>query len=220
MGGNWLDLTENELVARCEIWYTVLTDTVKVAAFLWPQAEVQEMQGAVLLFPAKLRMYREVDSQRNKIVKNEAKAAVKRKMRDFANEYIRYNPRMSETDKYELGIHTRDGKRSPAPAPSTVPEAWADTSRLRVIILRFKDRGAARRAKPKGMRGAEVCWALLDRAPLSMEMLTHSEFSSNGRIELVFDESDRGKRLYFALRWVSTSGRKGPFSEIYSVIIP
>jgi hypothetical protein len=31
---------------------------------------------------------------------------------------------------------------------------------------------------------------------------------------------DRGKKLYFALRWENTRGEKGPWSEIHSTIIP
>jgi hypothetical protein len=32
--------------------------------------------------------------------------------------------------------------------------------------------------------------------------------------------ADRGKRLYFCLRWESTTNKKGPDGEIYSAVIP
>jgi hypothetical protein len=39
-------------------------------------------------------------------------------------------------------------------------------------------------------------------------------------VELVFDEGQRGKRVYFAVRWESGAVKKGPESEIYSAVIP
>lgn len=38
--------------------------------------------------------------------------------------------------------------------------------------------------------------------------------------KLKFDEADRGKRVFFCLRWESTINLKGPASEIYSAVIP
>jgi hypothetical protein len=83
-----------------------------------------------------------------------------------------------------------------------------------------KDSLAENNAKPKGICGVEMCWGLLDRPPLSVMELGHSSFCSNNRIELVFDEADRGKRLYFMFRGETTASKKGEFSEIYTVIIP
>lgn len=37
---------------------------------------------------------------------------------------------------------------------------------------------------------------------------------------LTFDENQRGKTVYFALRWENTRGEKGPWSQIVSSIIP
>jgi hypothetical protein len=39
-------------------------------------------------------------------------------------------------------------------------------------------------------------------------------------ISLKFDEADRGKRVYFCLRWETNTSLKGPWGEIYSAIIP
>jgi hypothetical protein len=37
---------------------------------------------------------------------------------------------------------------------------------------------------------------------------------------LAFEGHDRGKTLYYALRWENTRGEKGPFSPIAAVIVP
>ena len=46
--------------------------------------------------------------------------------------------------------------------------------------------------------------------PASIEALTHSDFDTASPFTLTFDESDRGKRVYFCLRWESNTNLKGP----------
>jgi hypothetical protein len=59
-----------------------------------------------------------------------------------------------------------------------------------------------------------------DTPPTKLADLLHSSFSTHSPLELVFDEDQRGKRLYFAVRWENGTVKKGPWSDIYSVIIP
>jgi hypothetical protein len=66
----------------------------------------------------------------------------------------------------------------------------------------------------------ETRWAILDHPPASVTELVNSDFDTATPFTLVFDESQRGQRLYFCLRWESTTGEKGPDGEIYSVVIP
>jgi hypothetical protein len=56
--------------------------------------------------------------------------------------------------------------------------------------------------------------------PVKIEELLHSAFATKNPLELVFDEDQRGKRVYFAVRWESGTVKKGPESEIYSAVIP
>jgi hypothetical protein len=37
---------------------------------------------------------------------------------------------------------------------------------------------------------------------------------------MTFDEDQRGKRLYFAVRWETGAVKKGNWSDIFSAIIP
>jgi hypothetical protein len=70
------------------------------------------------------------------------------------------------------------------------------------------------------VHGAEIRWALLDREPASEHELVNSDFDTASPLTLKFDESRWGKRLYFCLRWESTTKLKGPFGEIYPAVIP
>jgi hypothetical protein len=70
------------------------------------------------------------------------------------------------------------------------------------------------------VHGVEVRWALLGIAPLSVDELIHSSFDTHSPFTLDFSENDRGKTVWFCLRWENTTGEKGPWSEMMSAIIP
>ncbi|MDR1279356.1 MAG: hypothetical protein LBK99_00850 [Opitutaceae bacterium] len=56
--------------------------------------------------------------------------------------------------------------------------------------------------------------------PTSLDLFTHSEFSTRDMIQLDFDENQRGQRIWLIARWENTRGQKGPWSDILSAIIP
>jgi hypothetical protein len=66
----------------------------------------------------------------------------------------------------------------------------------------------------------ELVWVIADTPPTEIEQLIHSAFATRSPLELTFKESERGKRVYYAVRWETGTVKKGKFSEIYSAIIP
>jgi hypothetical protein len=165
-------------------------------------------------------VYEQDNSRKNRVTKDEAKETAKEAMRDFANTSIRYNKRMTKAQKEEYGVPTPDPIPTPNPPPTSYPEAESDTSVIRQVTIRFWDSLTKKRGKPHGVHGAEIRWAILDHPPASVNELIHSDFDTASPFTLVFDESQRGLRLYFCLRWESTTNLKGPDGEIYSAIIP
>jgi hypothetical protein len=89
-----------------------------------------------------------------------------------------------------------------------------------VLRFRFRRIGKKRWGKPAGVHGMELVWLISDRPPKELEELIHSAFATKSPLELTFKESERGKRLYFAVRWETGTVLKGEFSEIFSAIIP
>lgn len=80
-----------------------------------------------------------------------------------------------------------------------------------------------RRGKPRGVAGAEV-WLALAGAdepapPLNTDPRDGQSGyrslaqSSRSNLQADFTSQDKGKIAYNALRWVSTRGEKGPWSE-------
>jgi hypothetical protein len=39
-------------------------------------------------------------------------------------------------------------------------------------------------------------------------------------VEIEFPGHDRGRTVYFAARWENNTGKKGPFTTIFSTVIP
>jgi hypothetical protein len=219
-GDSWLPGKEQDLVDLCEKWDDGLDNPANTTAFGWNPAEVSSASARVHGFLTARTAYEKDNSSRNRLIKDEAKQAAKAAMRDFANTSIRHNKLMQEEDKRNYGIHTPDPTPSPVTAPTSFPEAKADTSVIRLVGIHFWDSVTKKRGKPHGVHGAEIRWAVLDRPPVSVAELAHSDFDTASPFTLTFDETDRGKRLYFCLRWETNTNLKGPDGEIYSAIIP
>jgi hypothetical protein len=152
-------------------------------------------------------------------IKNEKRKAYEKVLRILI-QMLESNPLVTDDDRRSVGIVIRDTSRTPVKPPKTYPEFMIDTSIIRCLIILFWDLGSKSKAKPRGIHGAEICWAILDRPPLSVDELVHSNFCTRSPFKLTFDESDRGKTVYFCLRWENTKGEKGPWSEIMMAIIP
>ncbi|MDR1103255.1 MAG: hypothetical protein LBL42_05810, partial [Tannerella sp.] len=130
------------------------------------------------------------------------------------------NPLVSDDDRRSMSIAIRDTTRTPVKPPKTYPEFIIDTSIIRCLLILFWDLGSKSKAKPHGVHGAEICWVILDHPPLSVDELIHSGFDTRSPFKLKFDESERGKTVYFCLRGENSRGEKGPWSEIVMAIIP
>ncbi|MDR3199437.1 MAG: hypothetical protein LBU34_16330 [Planctomycetaceae bacterium] len=152
--------------------------------------------------------------------KDEARDAFKKELRAFIKSYLTYNPLVSDPDRESMGLPIHKTKHTPIPPPTTYPEAEIDTSIIRQVAIHFRDYRSENKAKPFGVHGAEIRWDTPDNPPTNVEDLRHSSFDTKTPFILTFEESDRGKRVYFCLRWENTKGEKGPWGEIESAIIP
>jgi hypothetical protein len=219
-GRDWLPEGEDDFADLCFKWKAGLSDPVRIAAFGWDPAAAAAVAAAIGGFLDAWETYRKVDSRANRITKDAAKKKARRGMRDFANFSMRYNRLMGDADRWYYGPRPAGGARVPGTAPQTFPEAAADSAVIRQVTIHFWDSETKKRGKPRGIHGAEIRWAILGHAPASVRELTNSDFATATPFTLVFDESDRGKRLYFCLRWKTTANRAGPFGEIYLAVIP
>jgi hypothetical protein len=135
--------------------------------------------------------------------------------------YMKNNPLVTDEDLIGAGMPKRHtGGNTPAPIPTGIITTTKDTSKPGVVGFHYRDRDATGNAKPYGVHGAELVWEILDTPPDDWSKLTHSTFSTRTPALLSFTGTQRGKTLYFAIRWENTRGQKGPWNDIDSVIIP
>ncbi|MDR1288495.1 MAG: hypothetical protein LBK08_12880 [Treponema sp.] len=151
--------------------------------------------------------------------KNDAKTAGKKAVRLFVNQYLRFPP-VTDEDRTAMNIPNHDGHPTPVPVPSDIPEVEAQTPRPRTLQFRFRRFTMKRWGKPGDVHGMELVWLASGAPPHEVEELVHSSFATKSPLELSFKESERGTRVYYAVRWETGTAKKGAFSEIFSAIIP
>jgi hypothetical protein len=154
------------------------------------------------------------------LLKNETRDVLKTAMRKYVNEHLKYNSLIGDDDRKRLGLSVRDTKPTPAPDPTTFPVAAVKHPSPGVIEIHVTDSESGRKAKPAGIHGFELAWGILETPPADWGQLSHSSFCTRTPLRLTFSGNERGKTLYFALRWENTRGVKGPWTEILNAIIP
>jgi hypothetical protein len=134
---------------------------------------------------------------------------------------LKSDPVVTPSNLEAMGIVIGKGRGNITnPGPKSRPDFDIDSSMIRQLKVLYRDQGATSRAKPHGVHGVEICWAILGAPPQDISELANSSFSTHSPFTLEFKEHERGKTIWFCLRWESTTGEKGPWSEIVSAIIP
>jgi hypothetical protein len=152
-----------------------------------------------------------------------AEKALKPEYRQVYNAFFKTNPLASDDDLLEMGFPKRpSGERHPSPKPDKHPGCGIDTSEFRQVKIDYYEvDGTHKKAKPDGVHGVEARSAVFDTPrEVHISDLTNSLFDTRTPLVLEFADEDRGKTLYFALRWENTRGEKGPFGPILSAVIP
>ncbi|EIP99713.1 hypothetical protein OpiT1DRAFT_04241 [Opitutaceae bacterium TAV1] len=156
----------------------------------------------------------------NVLLKNEARKDFEAAIRAFVKSYLAYSPAVTDADRVNLGLPVHKTTHTPAPVPETSPRVRILMPEIRRLLLEFYDEEHPGGAKPFRVHGAEVIYSILDAPPASLAQLVRTAFDTRSPLTLDFEESERGKTVYFCLRWENTRGEKGPWSPIYSAIIP
>jgi hypothetical protein len=195
----------------------------RVTKFGVPQAEYDLLEQEKNIYAQKLEVAN-ADATRsplNVLGKNVAKKVLDKHTRKFVKSFLINNPLLTEEDLKLLGLPIHKTTRTPAPTATEAPDFDINSSTIRRLIIHFYEKnGEHKRAKPAGQHGAEVAWVISDTPPASLNDLIHSSFDTRTPLTLEFDEPDRGKAVYLALRWENTRGLKGPWSPIQKAIIP
>jgi hypothetical protein len=135
--------------------------------------------------------------------------------------YIKPNELVTNAMLEQMGFPKRNSdKPSPNPPPTSHVGVKIVLPGPGEVEIHFYNLETKRKGKPKGVHGAEAKWGLFDTPPVDWDALPHSSFDTNSPLKLQFEGHERGKMLYYALRWENTTGEKGPWSEIQNIAVP
>ena len=75
-------------------------------------------------------------------------------------------------------------------------------------------------AKPAGAKFCEIHEQLAGPAPANPDTMPQLAMESRSPHRNDFDPGDEGKTAFYALRWLNTTGDPGPWSPVYSAVVP
>ncbi|HMG75176.1 MAG TPA: hypothetical protein VK582_16875 [Pyrinomonadaceae bacterium] len=129
---------------------------------------------------------------------------------------IQANPAATDSIRQTLGITVRSTTRTASGVPTTRPVVTVDTSQsLRHTITFVDELTPSSRAKPDGVTGCEI-WVKVGTAPTGPSDLTYLALDTRSPYVAEYDDGDAGKIAYYRLRWLSTRGESGPWSQVVS----
>ncbi|MDR2533852.1 MAG: hypothetical protein LBC81_03625 [Tannerellaceae bacterium] len=141
-------------------------------------------------------------------------------LRQFYMGYIRNNVNATDADRVAMGFPILKKTHTKAPAPQDVPEV--DIMHPAIGLIALYVHALLKRGKPDAsIHGFEVRCALSDTPIVNGEWykLTESYFSTISPLIIADFSSFIGQTLYFAARWENTTGEKGPWTQVFSVVI-
>jgi hypothetical protein len=194
-----------------------------LARFNFPNDEYQTLSSQRDDFAHKLEVAEEPATRTKPAVqaKNTARKTLETNIQQDVKEFLMFNRLVTNEDRDNLGIPIHKTTKTPSPVADEAPDADVDTSVIGHVGIHFFRKGSRhRKGKLPGQHCVEVAWLVSDVRPTRWDELIHSSVDTNSPFVLVFENDQRGKTVYFALRWENTRGEKGPWSEIYSAIIP
>ncbi len=153
----------------------------------------------------------------------QAKDAARRAFEDVIRPLVRRLQASADVDDDEralLKITIPDTTPTPVGPPETRPVVSVDTSqRLRHTISFADEATPTRKAKPSGVRGAQLWVKIGDPAPVDPSELTFLAIDTRTPYVTDFDGADANKVAHYMLRWENTRGEPGPWSETASATI-
>ncbi|MDR0702448.1 MAG: hypothetical protein LBF61_08605 [Azoarcus sp.] len=212
---SWIPNKEQDLVILMGVWQVKLPNASLQTAYGWVAAECTATVAALASFITARNAYEAAPIHPNLLVKNSAKTAAIAAMRKFAAERIRSNSKMNAGQKDELGVPTRDPKPTPVPVPLDGPDSEAEVhpKQAGLVLIRYKG------SKPYGVELMEIAMLVSDTPIESPEFLMIREVFPHNPWKHVFSDADRGRKLYYALRYVTKEGVSG-WSAVQEVTIP
>ena len=154
------------------------------------------------------------------VVKNDTKNALAALARP-AIQTIQNNPNVTDEVRQLMGLPIPDRTHTRVPVPTTRPVVRVETREHLQHVVHWRDEATPKsKAKPKGVRGAQVRVHIGPNPPGDLEEFVWVALDSATPYLVAHAAGDAGKMAYYALRWENTRGETGPWSDVVSATIP
>ncbi len=158
----------------------------------------------------------------------EAKQRARSQLKAMIRPLVRRLQAESQVDDGEraaMGITVPDRVATPTGPPVTRPLVRVDSGQRLRHTIHFADEATpTRRAKPSGVMGVEI-WVKVapfggsSTPPTDPSELKFLSIDTRTPHTAEFSGEDGGQTAHYMLRWVATTGEKGPWSETASATI-
>ena len=204
-------------------WVKNLSDYVKAHETGWriDPDELAKINLQISAYEAALKKAQDPNRGRvDVLVKNETRDALKKMVRQFVKEYLEYSHLVTDEDRERMRLPIHDTKPTHRPRPESRMALDAKPTNSRQHTLSALNQKTGTKTKPDDAYGVKYAWEIRETPPDNPDSLRHAVFSRKTTHVFDFEETDRGKRVYYAAQYENAKGEAGPWSEIVSLIIP
>ncbi|MDR1289805.1 MAG: hypothetical protein LBK06_01240 [Planctomycetaceae bacterium] len=236
VNSDWLEGSRELQLGRANDWLLVL-DFAKIAAWNIPQTEVTELQTlrskAEEIFKVLETVYRTTeDTEKCNIAFTKLVA----QMRKMKNHYFLVPP-LETSDLIALKLKPHSTTKTDIKPPVDMVIGRVVIRGEHLLELHMEPATNTTDDPHRSDYGFRIYWGILtppgtpseklrqgkreiSEVPVSGEDLPHSRFTRRKKELFDFPQEDRGKTVYFCIRYENAKGQPGPWGPIFSAIIP
>jgi hypothetical protein len=215
---DYIPSIEGELLPFAQTLYAYALVNYARWNVLGPQVA---LDGAITAFETAFTAFQQPNHGKvDTLAKNEAKDALVHALRVYVQGYVARNPAVTDEDKERMGLPLRDPTPTPHPVPDLRPETEAvpsGTGAHRVSAVNPHTRTidkpplVAGVAYARRVRGVEE--------PVSRAEDMPSDYQAGTSRTFQYAEADYGKVADYATAYENSTGQRGPWSNVTSLLI-
>jgi hypothetical protein len=154
------------------------------------------------------------------LAKNQAKNALIHALRTYVQAYIARNPAVTDEDKEQMGLPLHDGTPTPHPVPNVRPETEGEPVGKGEHRITVVNPHTQSKDKPPLVSGVSY-GRKVRRAdePKSRAEDMPSDYQAAAVRIFQYTEDDYGKVADYATAYENSSGQRGPWSNVISLLI-
>ena len=231
MSKNYLPKGDNALIDWGQQLIMVIYDPLNYERWgvMKPPEELNELYGD---FATKLAACKQSNRRPVEVLaKNVAKAKLLKAFRNFVQGFLARNVNVTEQDRHLMGLPQRDTIPTSVPQPVTQVEGTLSFRGLGLIEMR-DIRPATDKPDARAGYGVRIYYGIMGGAtteennkfrlvarPTHGSELPHSVFTRRRRHLLDFTD-ERGKEVFFCMRYENSKGEAGPWGKIIQAFVP